>query len=128
MNEVILSFMKVVSRPMNHPMSVIKDTSKKTFEPRDEVKGDIARMMFYMATRYQGNDHDGLTLTLSPGYNTPIEQLGDLCTLLRWHQQDPVDEFERNRHEKIYDIQNNRNPFIDNPSWVDEIFYHSDCR
>ncbi|MDA3139734.1 endonuclease I family protein [Vibrio metschnikovii] len=105
-----------------------KDTSKQTFEPRDEVKGDIARMMFYMATRYQGNDNDGLKLDLLPGYSTPTTKLGDLCTLLRWHQQDPVDEFERNRHEKIYDIQNNRNPFIDNPSWVDEIFYQSDCR
>ncbi|WP_350939726.1 endonuclease [Vibrio metschnikovii] len=105
-----------------------KDMTKRTFEPRDEVKGDIARMMFYMATRYQGNDNDGLTLELIPGYNTPTTKLGDLCSLLRWHQQDPVDEFERNRHEKIYDIQNNRNPFIDNPSWVDEIFYHSDCR
>src|SRR5690606_23864492 len=27
-----------------------------SFEPRDEVKGDVARMIFYMAIRYEGDD------------------------------------------------------------------------
>lgn len=104
-----------------------KDPQRGTFEPRDAVKGDIARSMFYMATRYEGKDPITPDLEINVGNNSPTSHLGDLCTLLKWHKQDPVDDFEKQRHEKIYSIQNNRNPFIDNPFWVEEIFSSPEC-
>ncbi len=76
--------------------------SGSTYEPPDVVKGDVARMLFYMDARYN-------SLDLRSGV------LGDLGLLLEWHVQDPVDDFERNRNDVIFDYQNNRNPFIDHP-------------
>ncbi|MDZ4196165.1 MAG: endonuclease, partial [Candidatus Izemoplasmatales bacterium] len=91
------------------------------FEPRDEVKGDVARMLFYMAVRYEGGSEVNLELvngiTTSSG-NT----LGDLAALLVWHNYDLVTSTERLRNHKIYILQNNRNPFIDRPEWVQIIF------
>ena len=100
-----------------------------SFEPRDAVKGDAARMIFYMAVRYQGDDDSGTPdLVLVDYSNTESGQpvLGKLCTLLKWHQQDPVDERERQRNQMVFDLQLNRNPFIDNPAWAD-VLYGSRC-
>jgi len=94
-----------------------------SWEPRDEVKGDVARMIFYMAVRYEG-DSGELDLEVTEKVNNGSAPLhGKLSTLLQWHQQDPVDDFERNRNEVIYqDYQHNRNPFIDHPEWVEAIW------
>ena len=86
-----------------------------SWEPRDEVKGDVARMLFYMATRYESVD--GYDLELGE-YSSANGLHGKLSTLLKWHEEDPVDDWERNRNEKIYIKQNNRNPFIDHPEYV----------
>jgi endonuclease I len=85
-----------------------------TYEPRDEVKGDIARILFYMTVRYSN-----LELV-----NTPpaTYEMAKLDVLLEWHNQDPVDDFERNRNEVIYSYQNNRNPFIDRPEFVSSVW------
>lgn len=85
-----------------------------TYEPRDEVKGDVARMLFYMTVRYSNLE---LVNTAPATY-----QMALLDVLLDWHQQDPVDDFERNRNEVIYSYQNNRNPFIDHPEFVSAIW------
>ncbi|HZH61722.1 MAG TPA: endonuclease, partial [Metabacillus sp.] len=94
-----------------------------SWEPRDEVKGDVARMIFYMAVRYEG-DNGELDLEVSETVNNGYAPLhGKLSTLLQWHQQDPVDDFERNRNEIIYqEYQHNRNPFIDHPEWAEAIW------
>ena len=92
-----------------------------SWEPRDAVKGDVARMMFYMTVRYEGdNGETDLELVDYTGTSGPI--FGKLTTLLAWHQEDPVDDFERNRNEVIYSYQNNRNPFIDHPEYVAAIW------
>ncbi len=94
-----------------------------SFEPRDAVKGDVARMIFYMAVRYEG-DSGELDLELSNYVNNGSSPYhGKLSTLLQWHQQDPVDDWERNRNNVIYEsYQGNRNPFIDHPEWVTSIW------
>ena len=86
-----------------------------TWEARDEVKGDVARIIFYMSTRYEG-DNGEIDLEVVDWNNTyPHAQHGKLSTLLQWNIQDPPDDFERNRNNVIFSFQRNRNPFIDNP-------------
>ncbi|MBH9576724.1 endonuclease [Inhella proteolytica] len=98
-------------------------TDADSFEPRAAVKGDIARMMFYMAIRYEGNDATGVpNLELADNTGTSGNFLGKRCTLVTWHRQDPVDAFEIRRHARIVERQGNRNPFVDYPAWVEELF------
>lgn len=93
-----------------------------TWEARDAVKGDIARIIFYMATRYEGNDGELDLEVVDHNHTYPLPQHGKLSTLLAWNLQDPPDEFERNRNDVIYSFQKNRNPFIDNPEFVELIW------
>ena len=103
-------------------------TDSDSFEPKDEVKGDVARMIFYMDVRYEGNDSSGTPdLSIANGMtSTGQPLLGDLCTLLSWHLQDPVSDWERRRNNRIFEWQTNRNPFIDNSTWASDI-YASSC-
>jgi endonuclease I len=92
------------------------------WEPRDEVKGDIARIIFYMATRYEGENGEVDLEVNDQVNNSPNPFHGRLSALLQWNEQDPPDVFERNRNDVIYSYQQNRNPFIDNPEWVGMIW------
>ncbi|MZE80958.1 ribonuclease, partial [Streptomyces sp. SID5475] len=98
-------------------------TDSDSWEPRDRVKGDVARMIFYMAVRYEGGDgFADLELNDRVG-NGSNPLMGRVSMLLEWHEQDPPDAFEKNRNEVIYtDFQHNRNPFIDHPEWAGEIW------
>lgn len=95
-----------------------------SWEPRDEVKGDVARMIMYMAVRYEG-DNGELDLEMadqvesSPG-GEPLH--GKSSTLLAWHHLDPPSEFEMNRNDVVYSYQQNRNPFIDHPEFAGYIW------
>ena len=93
-----------------------------SWEPRDEVKGDVARMIFYMAVRYEAGDRVDLEVNdqVNNGSNP---YMGRLSVLKQWSQQDPPDAFEQRRNERIFDNwQGNRNPFIDHPEWVESIW------
>jgi endonuclease I len=94
-----------------------------SFEPRDAVKGDVARMIFYMATRYEG-DNGEPDLEVVDHVNTGTNpEMGKLSTLLQWNAQDPPDDFERHRNDVIYyDYQHNRNPYIDHPGYIQKIW------
>lgn len=84
------------------------------FEPNDELKGDLARTYFYMATAYE----DKIASWHSPmlaGNKYPAYAKWAIDMLLRWAQEDPVSEKEIARNEAVYQIQRNRNPFIDYP-------------
>jgi endonuclease I len=106
--------------PVSGAPGCYKDSD--SFEPRDAVKGDVARMIFYMDVRYEG-DNGELDLTVVDAVNTaPAPELGKLSVLLEWHQQDPPDDFERNLNDVVYSYQDNRNPFIDHPEFVEEIW------
>ncbi len=103
------------------------------FEPIDEFKGDIARSLFYFATRYEAqyNDTswDSPNATNDPrdgSQNQYFEQwFVDL--LLDWHNADPVSQKEIDRNNDVYLHQNNRNPYIDNPSWITDIWTSSNA-
>jgi endonuclease I len=94
-----------------------------SFEPRDAVKGDVARMIFYMATRYEGGSGEP-DLEVVDYVNTGSQpKMGKLSTLLQWNAQDPPDNFERHRNNVIYnDYQHNRNPYIDHPEYIQAIW------
>lgn len=93
-----------------------------SWEPRNAVKGDVARMILYMDVRYEGTSGE-LDLTAVDAVNTsPAPEHGRLSTLLEWHEQDPPDDFEINRNDVVYSYQGNRNPFIDRPEFVDYIW------
>ena len=99
--------------------------TSNSWEPRDAIKGDIARMIFYMAVRYEGeNDEPDLELVdyvNSSPYKEPFH--GKVSDLIEWHINDPVDDWEKNRNNIIYnDFQQNRNPFIDHPEFVSKIW------
>ncbi|MFH8612139.1 endonuclease I family protein [Streptomyces sp. NPDC018029] len=98
-------------------------TDGDSFEPRDAVKGDVARMILYMAVRYDGED--GFP-DLEPNDrvdNGSAPAIGRLSVLKQWSAEDPPDAFEKNRNQVIFDkFQHNRNPFIDHPEWVEEVW------
>ncbi|PID28946.1 MAG: hypothetical protein CSB55_02440 [Candidatus Cloacimonadota bacterium] len=93
-----------------------------SFEPADDIKGDVARMIFYMAVRYEG-DNNTYDLEISDSTGTYGERLGKLNTLLEWNALDPVSAREIIRNNKIDKLyQRNRNPFIDHPEFAEMIW------
>ena len=96
----------------------------KTWEPPDAVKGEVARMTFYMAVRYEGGDDSSDTpdLELVDRITTKEPYLGYLTTMLEWHCKYPVSDSERRRNDKVYSWQGNRNFAIDHPEFVESIW------
>lgn len=94
--------------------------SGTVFEPNDEIKGDIARIYFHMATCYEtvaaSWGHD----VFSTAYNGFEKWALDM--LMRWSKQDPVDDVETARNNAVYEVQGNRNPFVDYPGLEDYIW------
>ena len=113
---------------MPHYLNLQKNrVDSNSFEPRGAVKGDVARIVLYMDIRYAGFDSVTPDLQVVDTLtSTGQAKLGKLCTLLAWSEADPVDEFEINRNNKIYEFQGNRNPFIDHPEWISTI-YSASC-
>lgn len=94
-----------------------------SFEPRDAVKGDIARGILYMAVRYDGDDGFADLEPNDQVDNGSAPFIGKISVLLEWNTQDPPDAAEQARNDVIYSqYQNNRNPFIDHPEWADAIW------
>lgn len=89
------------------------------FEPIDEYKGDFARTYFYMCTRYYNEDGGWDSNELVNGAN--LTNVG-VALMMKWHYQDPVSQKEIDRNNEVYDIQNNRNPYIDHPEYADLVW------
>ena len=96
--------------------------SGTVFEPIDEFKGDVARMIFYFVTRYQSKLSSFTSGNMLGSSTYPGLQTWELNVLLTWHNQDPVSQAEINRNNASYTYQGNRNPFIDNPGYVSLIW------
>lgn len=96
------------------------NTGNNVFEPKANRKGDAARAMFYEMVCYDGLSGGwGLNELLADAKDQ------DQNVLKLWHQQDPPDKFERTKNEYIFSLQQNRNPFIDHPEWVQCINFDS---
>ena len=102
--------------------------SGTVFEPIDEFKGDIARMLLYFAVRYEDNWNDAgwdpHTATNNPLNGTSDQFYEDwyIDLLLDWHANDAVNQREIDRNNAAYNLQGNRNPFIDHPEYVNMIW------
>ena len=93
----------------------------KCFEPADEYKGDFARAYMYISTIY--NEFYDLWDSQMMQNNTyPVWTNEAIELLLKWHREDPVSEKETKRQEAVYQIQHNRNPFIDYPEMAEHIW------
>jgi len=105
-----------------HPEATECWYSISSWEPGPATKGQVARILFYMATRYEGDSND-IDLEVVDKINTfPLPEFGRLSTLIEWNNTYPPSDFERRRNERIYQIQQNRNPFVDNPELVNLIW------
>lgn len=100
--------------------SISGSSTNYVFEPDDEYKGDFARVYFYMATCYQDYTWKYTYMFNNSSYLTLNQYARDL--LIKWHNNDPVSEKERDRNEAVYLIQGNRNPFVDDPNLADYIW------
>ena len=123
-------------------------TSGSEWDPNQVVgvhdRGESARALFYMDTRYDGGEPmttDLVLVSSSPSGN----QMGDLSELLAWHYDEGPSTFERRRNQLIFSNnpwdwedtqinpeitipgferpplsyhQGNRNPFVDHPEYV----------
>jgi hypothetical protein len=122
----------------NHPLGIVvtpsgangtylearygtNSSGQTVYEPRNAHKGDAARALFYMALRYNWT-FDFLNNTRLPALSEAPQSV-DL--LIQWHTQDPPDDWERARNEYIHSIQNNRNPFVDHPEYVNVIDFNT---
>jgi len=97
------------------------------FEPNDEYKGDFARIYFYMATAYEDKIADWSSPMLAKN-SYPAFASWAVDMLLRWAETDPVSQKEIDRNNAVYQIQGNRNPFVDHPEyakliWDDNTLY-----
>ncbi|MFT5963449.1 MAG: endonuclease I/chitodextrinase [Flavobacterium sp.] len=101
--------------------SSVAGYSGTVFEPIDEFKGDIARMYFYFATRYE-NTVSGYSYPMFDGSSNQVFTTAFLNMLLTWNNQDPVSIREIERNNGVYTFQNNRNPYIDHPEYVQQIW------
>ncbi len=87
--------------------------SGTVFEPNDEIKGDMARIYFYMITRYEGSCGSWGNSVFTPQYPGLTQWTLDM--MMRWSKDDPVDDREVERNNAVYETQHNRNPFVDYP-------------
>ena len=110
----------------------IKDACMQTIgkeagkEPNDEWKGDFARIYFYALARWNNSENwtsgDGsVVFSGSLSKNCGLTDYA-LNLFLKWHDQDPVSEYERVKNAEAFKLQKNRNPFVDFPQFVDSIW------
>ncbi|MEL7658696.1 MAG: endonuclease, partial [Bacillota bacterium] len=96
--------------PENH-LSGIKEGCGKAdagkFEP-EYGKGIVSRATLYFLTRYQGMINNDFV---------------NLAILLKWHDEFPVSLYEKHRNLAIFELQGNRNPFIDFPEMAEKLFW-----
>ncbi len=131
-----------VNRGTGGSIACTTPSTGQVWETWDHRKGDVARSILYMDIRYEGGTGplgaepnliatDDLSLmyaettSCGDGY-MPVAYHGILSDLLAWHDADPPDADEMRRNDQVWCYQQNRNPFVDHPEWVD-CLYRGNC-
>lgn len=120
------------------PVNKMRGGDDGVWQVWPERRGDVARALFYIDVRYEGGvSADGfrepdLVLTdargaISSTHDSPA-YMGLLSDLIQWHCDDPVDDRERRRNDVIAKVQGNRNPFVDHPEWVHQVWIEPRCQ
>ena len=99
--------------PPNQNIDKYSESASSLFEPREEVKGDVARAMFYFYTMYKDVADDDF-----------FEIQKDV--LYTWHQIDLINQSEINRTWHIADYQDYPNPFILDSSLIQRCYFEQD--
>ena len=113
-------------------------TYANLIEPDDNMKGDIARIVTYVWVHYHNRGFYPTGSQVSGGNkfefknfigNIPLTQVMGYAdydrakeTLMEWNKLDPVSEVEKLRNNTVQKIQGNRNPFVDYPNLIDQLF------
>ncbi len=113
----------------NYPGFTSTRSNPKVFEPIDEYKGDFARSYFYMLTRYRfqkfiSNDNGVSNDMVIGNGGVNVAQFTPWAEnmLTEWAANDPVSQKEIDRNNAVYQIQGNRNPYIDRPEYAAMVF------
>ncbi|MEI2358674.1 endonuclease I family protein [Mesobacillus zeae] len=93
--------------PIQNDCGVAAD---RLFEP-EHGKGTSARAMMYFFLRYP------------KAVKNEFQAKIDIPLLIKWHEEYPATLYEKHRNQAIYNIQGNRNPFIDFPQLVDKLVF-----
>ncbi len=116
-------FGMVASSAPSNPLSLVGSNAAGgiVYQVRPERRGDVARAHFYLAARYRYdtavvNGFDDDMNALNGSVNAEEEAI-----LRQWHVDDPVDDLERQRNNRIEGFQRNRNPFVDWPQLVGRV-------
>ncbi len=96
------------------------------FEPADEWKGDLARIVFYSRVRWTDSyswttGHGAYQYSGSASSNYGLTDYA-IALFTEWSELDPVSDWEMQRNEAVYGITNYRNPFVDHPEWINTIW------
>ena len=97
------------NQPSPSEIDEYSELGNSCFEPREDHKGNVARAMFYVWTMYGDS-------RLALGWFK-----GQVATLRKWHQLDPVDQVERQRSAAIAMVQGAENPFVIDPTLVERV-------
>ncbi|RNC83765.1 MAG: T9SS C-terminal target domain-containing protein [Balneola sp.] len=103
------------------PSSNIDEFSElgsERFEPREDLKGNVARAIFYFWTIYQDNSSITTDNTDNEAFFEGMKEV-----LLLWHNLDPVDSLEVARSLEIEEVQGNQNPFIHDTTLVRRAYF-----
>ena len=102
-----------LSNPPSQNIDEYSESASGLFEPREDMKGDIARSMFYFYTMYSDVANDDF-------FNVQKEQLYE------WHQIDSITPQEIVRTNKISEYQDYPNPFIIDESLIQRCYFEED--
>lgn len=117
-----LDFDTVQPNGILDPNSIYSWYNDLAYEPGPATKGQVARILFYMDTRYEGTDGEMDLQLVRKVNNYPEAKFGNLTTLLKWNKEYPPSAIERQRNDRIFRMQQNRNPFVDHPEFADMIY------
>lgn len=108
-----------------HAEAPLCTADANSWQPPSEQRGDIARALFYMDVRYEGDMAGEPDLRLVEDVTriaSTATLMGRLSALLSWAELDPPDDAERARNAAVAVLQGNRNPFVDDPSLAARVF------
>ena len=105
------------------------NSGNQYWEVKDDTKGDVARILLYLymhySTEVEANTSYSYAGKMDIGnivYTSKGTDKACFDMLVEWNELDPVDTFEANRNNYCASVTGVRNPFIDHPEYVEDIW------